>query len=100
MKDNDEKRKTIQAQDDPMDDPELMDQIQLDFEERETAVLPFEPDVEMREDGEPGRGMIDHPEEEDGWVEPGPNPEEDGIFEFDSLIDDIDENWEDELFKL
>lgn len=103
MRDNkiDKKRQAMRAdQIDEMDEPRLMDEITLDFEQRESEVLPFEPDAELRDIGDPGRGMVDHPDEEDGWVEPGPNPEEDGIFEFDDLVSDIDENWEDELLDL
>jgi len=99
-----QKRRAMRAEQleriDPMDEPRMMDSIQSDFEQRECALLPFEPDVEMRELGEPGRGKIDHPEGDDGWVEPGPNDEEDAIIDFDNLVADVDENWEDELLDL
>lgn len=76
--------------DDPMDEAAELDLVQDRASKRINKLLPCDPCDELHHSGDPGRGGIDSPDEPEGWVEPGPNPEEQVFENVDSSIVDIE----------
>lgn len=81
---------------DPMDELQLMDEIQIGFEQRERDVVgKCDPARELCScGGDPGRGKIDAPGSGDGWTEAGANPEEKLASEVDDLVGGIEDDWD------
>lgn len=76
--------------DDPMDEAALVDTVQDRASKRINKLLPCDPCSELHESGDPGRGGIDSPDTSGGWVEPGPNPEEQFFGAAEGGIGDIE----------
>lgn len=72
---------------DPMDELVEMDRQEKEAHRQTDSVVGCcDPICELVHNGDPGRGLIDSPESNDGWIEAGANAEESFLAEFDDLV--------------
>jgi hypothetical protein len=88
----------MQIDTDPDEEIKLVELAQRELQVKERLILPFDPGDELkRAKGDPGADGV---ENEMDLETSEPMLEEQALTNIDNLVQDIEENWEDELFDV